>query len=192
MFSDKEKQLFRNIKFHAVLLTILSQLTLLLNCYRVMVSSWRHLISLVPKWKTHTNHMMTQHIRKRSREPSTPQVQDWAGTLASPPIMLKHKPAVYFPLPHKWSIMVCSEQPSGNKHIKQGRVHPFVLQMNLLVPTWHKSPPEVIWEHTLVWKNKGAPKILQYSKIPLYPDHPQVQNKCSSEDWQWHWKVSSN
>ena len=124
--------------------------------------------------------------------PSTPQVQDWAGILASPPVMLKHKSVVYFPLPHKWSIMVCSEQPSGNKHIKQGLVHPFVLQMNLLVPTWRKSPPEVIWEHTLVWKNKGTPKILQYSKIPLYPFHPQVQNKCSSEDWQWHRKVSSN
>ena len=42
---------------------------------------------------------MTQHIREHSRKISTPQVQDGAETLASPPIMLKHKTVVYFPLP---------------------------------------------------------------------------------------------
>ena len=32
------------------------------------------------------------------------------GTLASPPLMLKHQTAVYFPPPHKW-IIPCSEIP---------------------------------------------------------------------------------
>ena len=36
---DKEKQLFWNLKFHADLSTIFSQLTLTLNCYSAMVSS---------------------------------------------------------------------------------------------------------------------------------------------------------
>ena len=39
IFSDKEKQLFWNLKFHAVLETIFSQLTLTSNCYSAMVSS---------------------------------------------------------------------------------------------------------------------------------------------------------
>ena len=50
--SDKEKQLFFfKLKFHFVLLIIFSQITVTLNCYSVMVSSWCHLTSLVPKWK---------------------------------------------------------------------------------------------------------------------------------------------
>ena len=73
------------IDFYAVLSTIFSLLTLTLNYYSAMVSS------LAPKWKTHPNPVMTQHIRDRSRKPSTPQVRDGAGTLASPPLMLKHK-----------------------------------------------------------------------------------------------------
>ena len=59
----------------------LSQLTLTLNCYSAMISSWCHLISLVPKWKTHSNSVMTQHIRERSRKLSTPQMQDGVATL---------------------------------------------------------------------------------------------------------------
>ena len=50
-FSDKEKQLFWNSKFHAALSAIFSQLTLTLNCYGAMVSFWRHLISLLTKVK---------------------------------------------------------------------------------------------------------------------------------------------
>ena len=38
-FSGKEKQHFWNLKFHAVLSTILRQLTLMSNCYSAMVSS---------------------------------------------------------------------------------------------------------------------------------------------------------
>ena len=38
-FQIKKKQLFWNLKFHAVLSTIFSQLTLTLNCYSAMVSS---------------------------------------------------------------------------------------------------------------------------------------------------------
>ena len=70
-FSDKEKQLFWNLKFHAVLSTIFSQLTLTLNCYSVMVSSWRHVISPVPEWKKHPNPAMIQHIRALQKS-STP------------------------------------------------------------------------------------------------------------------------
>ena len=38
-FSNKEKQLFWNLNFHAVLSTIFSRLTRTLNCYSAMVSS---------------------------------------------------------------------------------------------------------------------------------------------------------
>ena len=151
-FSDEEKQLFWNLKFHAVLSTIFSQLTLALNCYSAMVSSWHYSILLVPMWKTYPNPMMTHHIRERFRKPSTPQVRDGEGTLASPLLMLKRKTVVYFPLPLKWSIIVCSGRPSGKNRITEVPVHRFVSQINLFVPTWHKSPPEVNWEQTLVWK----------------------------------------
>ena len=43
--SDKEKQLFWNLKFHVGLSTIFSQIILTLNCYSAMVSSWLHLTS---------------------------------------------------------------------------------------------------------------------------------------------------
>ena len=71
-FSDKEKQHFWNLKFHAVLLTIFSQITLTLNCYSAMVSSWRHVISPVPEWKTHPNLAMTQHISEHPRNRQSP------------------------------------------------------------------------------------------------------------------------
>ena len=67
--SGKEKQPFWNLKLHVVLSTIFSQLTLTLNCYSSMVSSWRHVISPTPEWKTHPNPTMSQHMRERSRNP---------------------------------------------------------------------------------------------------------------------------
>ena len=79
-FSDKEKQLFWDLKFYAVLSTIFSQLTLLLNCYSAMVYFWRHVISLVPQWKTHPNPVMTQYIRERSGDIGdyiTSLVREW-------------------------------------------------------------------------------------------------------------------
>ena len=79
-----------------------------------MISSWRHLTSLVQKWKTNADPVMTQHIK-----PSTPQVRDGAGTLESPPLMLKHKIVVYFLFSHKWSVIVCSEKPYRKKLITQ-------------------------------------------------------------------------
>ena len=139
-----------------------------------MVSSWSHLISVLPKWKTHPSLVMTKHIRERSRKPSTPQTRDGTGTLASLPLILKHKTAVYFPLPHKWSIIVCSERPSGKNRITKGPVHRFVSQISLLDPTWYKSPPEVI--------EIRKTSTNQFSKILLYPDHLQVQNKFSIKD----------
>ena len=66
LFSDKEKQLFRNSKFHVILSTIFSQLTPKSNSYSAMVCHWCHLISHVPKHKTHPNLVMTQHIRECS------------------------------------------------------------------------------------------------------------------------------
>ena len=84
---------------HAVLSTIFSQLILTLNCYSAMVCFWRHLVSLVQKWKhPQPNPEITLHIRDRSRKPSTAQVWDGTGTLASPPLMLKHKTMVYLAL----------------------------------------------------------------------------------------------
>ena len=71
-----------------------------------------------------------------------------AGTLASSP--LKLKTVVYFPPPHKWSIIVCSERPFRKNRITHEPVHRFASQINLLVLKWHKCPPEVICEHTLL------------------------------------------
>ena len=96
------------------------------------------------KMKTYPNPVMTQHIRGHSRKPSTVQVQDGAETLASPTLMPKDKTVVCSPLPHKWSIIVCLERPSGKNRITEELVHRFASHVNLLVPTWHKSPPEVI------------------------------------------------
>ena len=146
-FSGKEKQLFWNLKFHAALSTIFSQLTLMLNCYSAIVSSWRHLISLIPEWKTHPNPVMTQHIRERSRNPPNPKWEMGQGTWHH--LYLCQNTVGYFSLPNQWCSIV-SERPSGKNCITQGPVHRFVSLINLLIPTWHKSPPEVIWEHTLV------------------------------------------
>ena len=126
-------------------LFIFSQLTLTLNCYSDM-----HLTSLVPKWKTHLNPVMTQLIRDHSMKPCKLQVRDGAGTLATPPVMLKHKTVVYFPLPLKWSIIVCSEWPVGKNRITQEAVPQFAPQINSLVLTWHKSPMEVVNTGSLI------------------------------------------
>ena len=121
-FSDKEKQFFWNLKFHAVLLTIFSELTLTLNCYCAMVSSWHHVISPVPEWKTHPNLAMIQHIWECSSNRPHPKVWNGAGTLASPPPMPKRKTVVYFPFPHQWCSII-SERPSRKNCITQGPVH---------------------------------------------------------------------
>ena len=148
-FSDKEKQLFWNLKFHAVLSTIFSQLTLTLNCYSAMVSSWHHVISPVPEWKTHPNLAMIQDIWECSSNCPHPKVWNGAGTLALPPPMPKGKTVVYFPFPHQWCSII-SEWPSSKNCITQGPVHRFATLINLLVLAWYKSPPEVIREHTFV------------------------------------------
>ena len=163
--SDKTKQFFWNLKFHVILSTFFSQLTLTLNCYIALVSSWRPLISFVPKWKSYPKHAMTQYIRDRSRKPSTIQVRDEAGTLASPTLTLKHKAVAYFKLPHKWSIIVCSERPSIY----------WVLH--------DTSPHRKSFENILKYgNNKNISKTPQFSKTLLYPDHPQVQSKFSIKD----------
>ena len=82
--------------------------------------------------ETHPNPVMTQHIRGHSRRPSTPQVRDGAGTLVLLLFILKHKTLVYFALPHKGSIMICSERPSSKNRITQESVHRFASQISLL------------------------------------------------------------
>ena len=39
-------------------------------------------------------------LQRTLQKPSTPSLRDKAGTLASPPPVLKYKTVVYFPLPH--------------------------------------------------------------------------------------------
>ena len=78
-FSDKEKQLFWNLKFHAVLSTIFRQLTRTLKYCSAMVHSWRHVIWLVPKWNLQPSPIMTQHITERSRNPPHPKCQMGQG-----------------------------------------------------------------------------------------------------------------
>ena len=90
-----------------------------------------------------------------------PMLNDGTGTLASSPLMLKHNTEVYFSFPHKWSIIVCSERTFGKNLLTQEPVHWFASQINLLVPIWHESPPEVICELS---------KKVKYSKTSLYSD----------------------
>ena len=52
------------------------------------------------------------------QEPSTSQVWNEVGTLASPPPMSKHKTVVYFLFPHQWC-SIDSERPSGKNCITQ-------------------------------------------------------------------------
>ena len=97
-FSDKEKQLFWNLKFHAVL-SFIDNLqpnnsnVKFLQCYDISLTS---LNLTCTKGKTNLNSVMTKHIRDHSRHSSTFQVRDGAEILASPPLMLKHKTVVYW------------------------------------------------------------------------------------------------
>ena len=119
----------------------------LLPCYGIFLTP---LNLTCTKVKTHPNPVMTQRIRSHSRKLSTFQLWDRTETLPSPPLMLKQKIVVHSPLPHKWCIIVSLGRPSGKNHITQEPVHQLASQINL--PLWHKSPPEVICKHTLVWK----------------------------------------
>ena len=118
----------------------------LLQCYGIFFTS--HNLTCTRMKNTPQSRNDSAHQRTLQK-PSTPQVWNGAGTLASPPPMPKHKTVVYFPLSHQW-LSIASQRPSGKNCIMQGPVHRFVSLINLLVPTWHKSPLEVIWEHTLV------------------------------------------
>ena len=129
---------------------IFSQLTLTLNCYSAMVSSWRHVISSVPEWKTHPNLAMTRYIRECSRNPPHSKVWNEAGTLALPPPMPKHKTVAYFPFPHQWC-SIASERPSIKNCITQGPVHRFATLINLLVHAWYKCPAKVFQWHIGSW-----------------------------------------
>ena len=70
----------------------------LLECYSIFLTSVNITYTKV---KYRPQPCDDQHIRERSRKPSTPQARDGAGNLVSPPLMLKHKTVVYLPLPHK-------------------------------------------------------------------------------------------
>ena len=69
----------------------------LFQCYGIFLTS-RNLsctkVKNTPQYRNDSAH------QKTFQKPSTPQVQNGAGTLASLPPVLKHKTVVYFPLPH--------------------------------------------------------------------------------------------
>ena len=150
-----------------------------------MVSSWRHLISLVPKWKTHPNPVMTHHIRERSRKRSTSPVRNGAGTLVSPHLMLKHKAVAYLPLPRKWSIIACSETPSGKYRIMQG---PFINLFHKSIhwsPLHDTSPNRKSFENTpLYGNNKDIQKTPQYSKGLFRTDY--------NASFVWEWEICNS
>ena len=84
---------------HAVLSAIFSQLTLTLNCYSAMISSWGHLISLALKWKTSQPCDDSAHQRMLQKILHSPFAR-WSRDMASSPLTLKHKTVVYFFLLH--------------------------------------------------------------------------------------------
>ena len=63
---------------------------------------------------------------------------------AHPNFVIKLKSLVCFALPNKWSIIVCSERPSGKNRIAQELVHRLTSEIDLLTPLLH------ICKHTLV------------------------------------------
>ena len=90
--------------------------------------------------------------------------------------MLKHKTEAYFPLPHKYTILLCLEKPFGKNCITQKPVYRFALQFTssymrraLTGSYWYGS-------------NKDTPKTLQFAETSRYPDHPQGQIKFSIEN----------
>ena len=76
-FSGKEKQIFWNLKFNAVLSTIFSQLTLTLNCYGILLTS---LNLTCTKVKNTFQSCDDSAYQRMLQKPSTPQVRNWAGT----------------------------------------------------------------------------------------------------------------
>ena len=76
-FSGKEKQIFWNLKFNAVLSTIFSQLTLTLNCYGILLTS---LNLTCTKVKNTLQSCDDSAYQRMLQKPSTPQVRNWAGT----------------------------------------------------------------------------------------------------------------
>ena len=150
-FSDKEKQLFWNLKFHAVL-SFIDNLqpnnsnVKLLQCYDISLTS---LNLTCTKGKTNLNSVMIKHIRDHSRHPSTLQVRNWRRDpgITSPyaktqdcRILEVYILEVYIVV----YIIVCSEKSFGENRITQETVHRFALQINLLVPASQTFPPEVI------------------------------------------------
>ena len=151
-----------NLKVSCRFTAIFSQLALTLNCYSAMVSSWLHYT------KTHSNPVTTEHIRDRSRNPSATQVREGAGTMTSPPFMLKHKNVVYSALPHKWNIIICSELP---------------LQINLLIPMLFKSSLETVCEQTCLKIIKTRQRHLNIPKSPVILTFAKAKIK------QWHYQI---
>ena len=116
----------------------------------------------------------------------TPSTRCGSDTSLNSP-MLKLENGAYFPLPHKWIIIVCSEWPFGENHITQEPIHRFASQINLLVlydtsPHW-KSFLDILWYDT--------PKTPQHSETSLYSPHPQCQIKTSLvmcvDSWFYVW-----
>ena len=96
---DKEKQLFWNLVSCCFInnLQLTNSNVKLLQCYGISLTS--HNLICTRMKNTPQSHNDSAHQRMLQK-PSTPQVWNEAGTLASPSPMLKHKVVVYFPLPH--------------------------------------------------------------------------------------------
>ena len=108
-FSDKDKRKTWNLKASCRFTDNLPQTDSnikLLQCYGIFLTSLNRNCTKV---KIHLNSVMTEHIKDRSRKPSTLQVRDRVVTLASPSLMLKHRTVVYFPVPCKWNIIFFRE-----------------------------------------------------------------------------------
>ena len=127
----------------------------LLQCYGSYGISLTSLNLTCNKVKKHPNLVINQHIRDYFRKPSTPQVRDGTGTLASSTLMLKHKAVVYFKLTHKWSLKVCWERPFDQ--------HSYLTQ----VPNW---------SHLRTYFSMEIITTPQYLKTSRYSYHPQVLN----------------
>ena len=115
------------------------------------------------------------------QKPSTLQVWKGTGTLASPPLMPKHKTVVYFPFPHQWCSIV-SERPSSKNCITQGPVHRFVSIISLLVPAWVPTGSHE-------WVKKGARvqvfpgELCKISKDTFFKEHVLTTASGLCDSW---------
>ena len=99
-----------------------------------------------------------------------PMLNDGAGTLPSSPLMLKHNTEVYFPFPHKWSIIVCSERTFGKTSLHRNQSIDLLLK-SIYWFLYDTSPHRKLFANFLYYgSSKDTLKKRQYSKTSLYSD----------------------